>query len=136
MSLTATDKAIPQVVIKPPVVLLVNVPLRRESSDLPRELRGELGSVEPVDVPDPALPFQQLLVVRIYVVSEHRDEPHPGDDHPLLGIRLATGRGLGDGGEDGAGRGRGGGVLGPAAGGGGHPPWGCGMSASRPKAEP
>ncbi|RWW54274.1 hypothetical protein BHE74_00039153 [Ensete ventricosum] len=85
-----------------PIVLLVNVPLRRESSDLPSELRGELGSVEPVYVPDPALPVQQLLVVRIHVVAEHRDEPHHGGGHPLLGIRLATGRGRGDGGADGA----------------------------------
>lgn len=99
--LLATDEAISQAVIKPPVVLPVNVPFRREFSDLPGKPGREFGGVEPVDKPDSAHPFEERLVVFIHVVPEDGDESHPSDDHPLLGIRLLA-RCHGDGGTDGS----------------------------------
>lgn len=91
--LLAGDNAVAQAIVEPPVVLPVDVPLRREPADLPGEASGELGGVEAVDRADPALPGEQLLVVGVDVVAEDGDEPSPGDDDPLPGVRLPLRRG-------------------------------------------
>ncbi|URE07736.1 hypothetical protein MUK42_27261 [Musa troglodytarum] len=90
--LLAANQAIPQTAVEPPVVLPINVPLRRKPPDLAGEPCGELGRVKPVNQPDPALPLEELVVVRVDVVSEHGDQPHAGDHDPLLRIRLPAGR--------------------------------------------
>lgn len=100
-SLLGSDNAVAQAIVEPPVVLPVDVPLRREPVDLPGEAGGELGGVEAVDRADPALAGKQLLVVGVDVVAEDGDEARPGDDDALLRVPLPP---RGGGGGNGGGR--------------------------------
>jgi len=87
--LFAGDNAVAEAVVEAAVVLAVDVALGREAADLAAETRGELGGVEAVDGGDAALAGEELLVVTLHVVTEHRREAHSGDHNALLGVLLS-----------------------------------------------
>lgn len=89
-SLLAGDNAVAEAIVESPVVLAVDVALGVEPVDLASEPGGEFGRVEPVDQADPTLARQQLLVIQIDVVSEHRYQARARYHDPLLRVLLAS----------------------------------------------
>lgn len=88
-SLLPSNNAILQAIIKPTLVLPVDVTLRAKPADLSAEPSRELGRIEPIDRADPTLAGEQFLVVSVDVVPEDGDETHPGYHDAFLRIRLA-----------------------------------------------
>ena len=99
-SLLPSHNAILQAIIKPPLVLPIDVTLRAKPTDLATESSRELGSIESINQADPTLAGEQFLVVSVDVVPEDGDESHSGDHDAFLRIRFAFGSGDGGWGGD------------------------------------
>ncbi|KOM45670.1 hypothetical protein LR48_Vigan06g097600 [Vigna angularis] len=94
--LLASHNAVAETDVEVAVVLVVDVALDREATDLATEASGKLGRVEAIDGNDATLSGKELLVITLDVVAEHGREAHSGDHHAFLGVLLALrGRDLG-----------------------------------------
>lgn len=86
--LLPANDAVLNVIIHRPLLLPVDVPLRREVRDVAREPSGEVGDIEAVDEVNAALARKKTAVEDVDVVAEDGDDAHAGDHHSFLGVAL------------------------------------------------
>lgn len=89
--LLSADEGVPEVVVKPAIVLRVDQALGCEVSDLTSELCGVSACVKAINQVNSTLSIQQGVIERVYVVSKDGAHACAGDDDPLGGISLPFG---------------------------------------------
>lgn len=94
-SLLPSDNAVLQTIVKPALILPIDVTFGAKPADLTTESSRELGGIESINQADSTLTGKQFLVIGIDVVPKYGDEAHTGNHNPFLRICLAFGSGNG-----------------------------------------